>query len=287
MEDTRYAAWLDLVAELVRQPAGTFPRADVADQLYATFGCQLSWNWMDPDGMFGMEIHTPAPGFPSPEEADLWVGGAMTRHPLVYWYEASGDPTPMSVSRVPRDVVPREGFGMLRELLGPRGWHQQLSIPYSLEHGRHRAFVLAREDDFDDAEVELARRLQPLLALLARQAEVLGRRPPPGDRAGLTSRELAVLALLGEGLSAAAIAERLFISPRTVHSHVGSIYRKLRAPDRLRAVLVAQDLGLMAPPTASPSPDHCQPGLPQRWASPRPLPFPRPPGSGAARDVAG
>ncbi|MFL1443695.1 response regulator transcription factor, partial [Nocardiopsis protaetiae] len=48
----------------------------------------------------------------------------------------------------------------------------------------------------------------------------------------ISAREAEVLALLGEHLSNAEIAARLFISVRTVESHVSSLLRKLALPDR-------------------------------------------------------
>jgi DNA-binding NarL/FixJ family response regulator len=49
---------------------------------------------------------------------------------------------------------------------------------------------------------------------------------------GVTAREAEVLQLLGEGLSNAAIAERLFVSVRTVETHVSSLLAKLHAENR-------------------------------------------------------
>jgi DNA-binding NarL/FixJ family response regulator len=63
---------------------------------------------------------------------------------------------------------------------------------------------------------------------------------------GLTQRELDVLGLLAEGLTAVAIAHRLGVSPRTVHKHLQHIYSKLDASDRLTAVLRARRDGLLA-----------------------------------------
>src|SRR6476660_5948314 len=48
----------------------------------------------------------------------------------------------------------------------------------------------------------------------------------------ISAREAEVLALVGEHLSNAEIAARLFISVRTVESHVSSLLRKLSVPDR-------------------------------------------------------
>jgi DNA-binding NarL/FixJ family response regulator len=52
----------------------------------------------------------------------------------------------------------------------------------------------------------------------------------------LTDREWEVLELLKEGLSTDEIAERLFVTPVTVRSHVSGILKKLRVPDRAAAV---------------------------------------------------
>jgi DNA-binding NarL/FixJ family response regulator len=58
-------------------------------------------------------------------------------------------------------------------------------------------------------------------------AELLGRRRAPGPLERLTDRERDILALMAEGRSNQAIGERLFLSPRTIESHVGSIFGKL------------------------------------------------------------
>jgi DNA-binding NarL/FixJ family response regulator len=70
--------------------------------------------------------------------------------------------------------------------------------------------------------------------------------PDDAGTNGLTSRELAVLRLLAESLTAATIARRLEISPGTVHKHLARIYRKLGTTDRLATVLRAKALGLVA-----------------------------------------
>jgi DNA-binding CsgD family transcriptional regulator len=61
---------------------------------------------------------------------------------------------------------------------------------------------------------------------------------------GLTAREIDVLHLLGDGRTNAEIAATLFISPRTVGVHVGSILRKLHASSRVQAGAIAQELNL-------------------------------------------
>jgi LuxR family maltose regulon positive regulatory protein len=61
----------------------------------------------------------------------------------------------------------------------------------------------------------------------------------------ITSRETEVLKLLAEGYSDKKIAEKLVISPETVHKHLKNIYSKLDVHSRTEAVIRAQTLGLL------------------------------------------
>jgi DNA-binding NarL/FixJ family response regulator len=61
----------------------------------------------------------------------------------------------------------------------------------------------------------------------------------------LTSREREVLELLARGLTQAQIAERLFISPKTVGGHIQRVLEKLGVHSRAQAVALAHELGLL------------------------------------------
>ena len=61
----------------------------------------------------------------------------------------------------------------------------------------------------------------------------------------VSAREAEVLAALGEHLTNAEISERLFISVRTVESHVSNIVLKLNCRSRADAVRRASELGLL------------------------------------------
>ncbi|SET87904.1 regulatory protein, luxR family [Nonomuraea wenchangensis] len=71
--------------------------------------------------------------------------------------------------------------------------------------------------------------------------------PKIGDPSeyGITPREMAVLALLGEGLTAHAIGSRLRIAERTAIKHKENLYRKLGVHDRVTALNKARALGLL------------------------------------------
>ena len=63
--------------------------------------------------------------------------------------------------------------------------------------------------------------------------------PSIENEAGLTSRELEILALISIGANNDDIAEKLFISPHTVKTHLYHIFKKINVPSRLQAALWA------------------------------------------------
>jgi ATP/maltotriose-dependent transcriptional regulator MalT len=120
-----------------------------------------------------------------------------------------------------------------------------------------RALMLSLLDD-EESLVEalgVARELgaEPLVRRVVRRMRELDVRVPQGPReatrgnpAGLTARQLEVLALIAEGLTNAEIAERLVVSTRTAEHHVAAVLTKLGAQTRREAALRATELQLLA-----------------------------------------
>jgi DNA-binding CsgD family transcriptional regulator len=237
--------WLDLLADLLDGPVPADVEQRVCGQLVDTFELAAA-TWSATDGRGGLASTWSA----APEvltrrrEIDAWTADGPHRHPVCRYYLATGDVRVVQVAELPRAVVDARCAAEWSERAGPWGIPHQLALPLESGPAGHRAFSLSRADPFTAQEVQLGATLLRLLAALDRRVARLRR----ADAApALTGRERAVLDVLAQGLTAAAMARRLGVAQRTVNKHLQRIYAKLDAHDRLGAVLAAQRLGLLRP----------------------------------------
>ena len=152
------------------------------------------------------------------------------------------------------DAVPEETAEPYR-LIGDgkpaeaaRRW-EELSYPYE------RAIALSHSDTESQLQaIEIFETLgaSAVAAKLRQKLRDSGIASPRGRAkttrehpVGLTSRQSEVLSLLVENLSNVEIADRLFLSPRTVEHHVSAILSKLNADDRNEAVEKAEAEGIL------------------------------------------
>jgi DNA-binding CsgD family transcriptional regulator len=177
-----------------------------------------------------------------------------TCHPLLNYYLGTGDMGPQQVADVPSVFAGPRARGQWVELGRCHGFEHQLAIPLPVGADGPRWFVLGRTEPFGPGPMLLARRVQRLIVGLDRQANALTRwqnraATPEAGLVGavvrLTPRELSVLTLVADGLTAAAAARRLLVAERTVHKHLERIYAKFGVSDRVSAVLRAQRLGVL------------------------------------------
>lgn len=141
------------------------------------------------------------------------------------------------------------------EMFGPLGINYELTMLTarpSLQSGR--CWAITREtSDFSDSEVSMAQAAQSILVGLDqvyhRGCSV--RESHDVDPQGLTRREIEILQLVSHGHTAVTIARLLRISPNTVRKHQQNLYAKLDAHDRLQALNVAFNRGLLSSHWAS------------------------------------
>jgi DNA-binding CsgD family transcriptional regulator/tetratricopeptide (TPR) repeat protein len=141
----------------------------------------------------------------------------------------------------------RRDWRAAADAFGAEGWRYDRALMLSLldeEEALAESLALARELG-----------AEPLRRRVTERLRELGFRVPAGPRgatranpAGLTARQLEVLALLAGGLTNAEIAERLVVSPRTAEHHVAAVLMKLGAATRRDAARRAAELGLVARP---------------------------------------
>lgn len=252
--DEQYRTWLEFLGEILQQPLGMSPRYEgqLLDLLGQSFNgaCSmrnrvgLPWD----NHILACRPRDYIPNEP-PE------GFTHEHQPLLRWYVFTGQTGPQSLGRVPEALASSSLKRAWEEVARPWGLNHQLSIPLQMGGLDFHAYLVFRPDrDFTEQELALARLLQPILSGLALHFGIAQSNSGAildGSAHDLTSREMTILTLLSQGLTAEGLARRLSISPRTVGKHLEHIYRKLDVCDRLMAVQTAHELGLLTPTPAN------------------------------------
>lgn len=187
----------------------------------------------------------------------------LPEHPLLAHYQATGDGAATRISDICSDRQFR-ALGIYREFYRHAEVNHQLAITIAANGGGVLGVALNRHHrEFTDTDRDLLELLRPHIARAHTLTRALDDRtaagpiPSAADGSGdpgrlLTVREHQVIALLAAGHDDRAIARRLQLSPRTVHTHLRHIYRKLEVTSRTAAL--ARLATNPAPPTpATPS----------------------------------
>lgn len=155
-----------------------------------------------------------------------------------------------------------DGIAATRALRGGAGPRVLVLTTFDVDQHVHAALVAGASGFLtkDTPPEQLADAVRGIAAgetllspsVTRRLVESYTRLPPPGTQtperlAGLTARELDVLREIARGCSNAEIAGRLFVSEATVKTHVTRILAKLQLPDRVHAVVLAYECGLVRP----------------------------------------
>lgn len=183
-----------------------------------------------------------------------------SRHPMLIaddqrrW--VTGNDAACDLLRIPRDEIPwrtmdeftspderkrlEEQWAAFLVSGGAEGWYQlyvpdrgpvpvEFSATANVLPARHLSvFIPPDESSTDQAK-----------SALAREAAWAPVRTEEGGRLQLTEREREIMTLVASGLQSGDIAERLFLSPETVKSHVHNALGKLGAHTRAHAVAIA------------------------------------------------
>jgi predicted ATPase/DNA-binding CsgD family transcriptional regulator len=112
-----------------------------------------------------------------------------------------------------------------RSRLGGHSWEEALVQGHAMGLEEAIEYALSKEEPSATTSSSTTRHSSPSSA--------------PEHPAGLTPREVEVLELVAEGLTNSEVAERLFLSPRTVQRHLNSIYHKLGVRSRSAATRFA------------------------------------------------
>lgn len=244
-----YEQMLDLAVAILEDDATDSAWHLITGHLLKAMGCDSATFSVVNVGEGTGVIEGWAPERLSPYVRDLVPRRMRQHHPLLS-YIAGGESAPVTVSEICDTWRQSQWYQEARRDFGVT---QQLGLPVAGGPDRISLVLMGRDGAFRPHDLAFAARVQPLLVRAGNHVQALRRLHatapaltadhPSGH--GLTPRELTVLGLMAEGLTALGIARRLTISPHTVNRHLEKIYRKLGTNNRVSTLLLAQQAGLV------------------------------------------
>lgn len=215
------------------------------DARHAVTAALAHWGTLGFDGLLG-----PLGAALSADEVIVWVPRSRGLRRVATW-RPSGDGPP-GETEVPEAVVrawqlglpiaaTADGHQAHLAVHPPPTAYRQLAFPVLTLNGTLAVVDLRGADGLWVSDT-----LTRLLAAVGRElGAFFATRPCRVDAFALSGREMEILELAAEGLSAPDIATRLVLSPATVRSHLRNIYAKLEVGERVSAVVKAMRAGIL------------------------------------------
>jgi ATP/maltotriose-dependent transcriptional regulator MalT len=196
---------------------GDYKRAKELSEESLTLSKELGERLTASDGLEGLACVIAAEG--ASEQAARLFGAALALREAIGYQNT-----------LEEDAWREPYLATARSLLGEDSWEEALAQGRAMSMAEAIEYALSAEE--------------PSATTLSSTHEQSSA-PVPEHLGGLTSREVEVLGLVAEGLTNPQVAQRLFLSPRTVQRHLNSIYHKLGVSSRAAATPFALEHGLL------------------------------------------
>lgn len=190
----------------------------------------------------------------TPMERATWVKETIESGPgpvgaegvvAAAWASVAGRQVTLSEPMPPAyEAMTRRDWSAAADAFGDVGWIHDRALMLSLLD-EESAQVEALEIALDVGADALAERVRRRMRALDIPVPLGPRASTRANPARLTNRQVEVLTLLTDGLTNPEIAERLYVSPRTIDRHVHGILRKLGVGNRQEAASRAAELGVI------------------------------------------